>query len=212
MFDSKYPGLFISFEGIDGAGKSTQIQKLVAYLEAQGHSVVATREPGGTRLGEGIRALLLDKTYANMDVHTELLLVLAARKQHLEEMIVPALQEGKIVVSDRFSDATRAYQGYGGRLPLADIEQLLRCSGCGIEPNLTFVLDIDVAESEQRRSSEPDRFESKGNSFLDQVRQGYLQLAKAHPQRLKLINANQDPEAVFAKVKELFHEVVCRVD
>ncbi len=209
MAYSDYSGTFLSFEGIDGAGKSTQIQLLVAYLEEQGYDVVSTREPGGTPLGEQIRALLLDKTYHQMHVYTELLLVVAARVQHVYEVILPALQRGAIVISDRFSDATRAYQGYAGKLKLSLIEDLMKVGGCTLEPDRTFVLDITVEKSEQRRRNERDRFENKGESYLDQVRQGYIDLVNNNPDRMRLIVADADPQSIFAQVKECVHEVFC---
>ena len=198
--------MFITFEGIDGAGKSSQIQSLVDYLTSLGQDVLCTREPGGTLLGEKVRELLLHKEDVPVSLSVELLLVLAARKQHVEEVITPALAKGQTVISDRFSDATRAYQGYGGGLDFNQIEQCLQSSGCGMRPDLTFVLDIDVEESAKRRGVTGDRFENKGQNFLDKVRHGYLQIAQQEPERVKVISGMQGLEKVRLDIQEVIND------
>jgi len=185
-------GRFITFEGIDGAGKSTALACVRQLLEGRDLEVVATREPGGTPVGEAIRGLLLDPaTRASAD--TETLLVFAARAEHLEQVIRPALARGAWVLCDRFTDATFAYQGGGRGLPLARLEQLRDWVQQDLSPDLTVLIDapVDVAQARLRgRGGEVDRFERERNDFHERVRQAYLALAQREPQRIFRLDAS----------------------
>ena len=189
-------GRFISLEGIDGAGKSTQHAWLVDYLRAQGHTVVATREPGGTPLGETLRALLLAEP---MHLETEALLMFAARREHLAQVIEPALARGEWVVCDRFVDASFAYQGGGRGLSWAKLEALANWVVGDLQPDLTLIFDAPVAIAQQRlhaATSRPDRFEQEQSAFFERVRAAYLRIASENPQRVRLIDATQTPDNI----------------
>lgn len=186
-------GFFITFEGIDGSGKTTQSKLLENYLKKKGHSVLLVYEPGGTEIGEGIRDLLLHGR-ADISSLTELLLYEASRAQLVEEVIKPALKEGRIVICDRFTDATLAYQGYGRGLKKEIINLLNQEATRGIEPDLTLYLDVEP-ENKFNEGVE-DRLEREGLSFHKRVREGYLALAKKCPDRIKGIRANQPVEKV----------------
>ncbi len=200
------PGLFISFEGIDGAGKSTHIQALVDALAAAGRTVVSTREPGGTPLAEQLRALALT---APMDPLTEALLMFAARRDHLQQVIEPALAAGQVVVCDRFTDATFAYQG-GGRgfdwEVLSQLEAMVqgRAGGALRQPDLTILFELDPAIAAERLAGArvPDKFESQPVAFFRAVHQGYQRRAKADPARFARIDAAQPRETVWAAVRQ----------
>jgi dTMP kinase len=186
-------GRFISFEGIDGAGKSTQHTWLVDYLRGHGHRVVATREPGGTPLGEKLRALLLAEP---MHLETEALLMFAARREHLVEVIEPALARGDWVVCDRFVDASFAYQGGGRGLSWKKLEDLTDWVLGDLQPDLTLIFDAPVAIAQQRlhaATSKPDRFEQEQSAFFERVRSAYLRIAAENPCRVRLIDATQTP-------------------
>ncbi|MBU3561481.1 dTMP kinase [Polynucleobacter hallstattensis] len=203
------PGYFISFEGIDGAGKSTHIESF-SNLIKQRHpdrDVVMTREPGGTQLGEQLRALLLE---TSMNLETEALLMFAARREHIAQVIEPALKAGKIVISDRFTDASFAYQGGGRGLSLAklnDLEKWVqgRPDGSLLQPDLTFLFDLPGSIAEARRSKvrAPDKFEKMDLDFFEKVRQEYLRRAKADPNRFYLVDATQTPEAIWLELESL---------
>ena len=191
-------GLFITFEGIEGCGKTTQIQLLAAYLETLGHDCVLTREPGGTPVGEAIRGIFLNSRNTELTALTELLLVTAARAQHIHEVIMPALAEGKIVVCDRFFDATAAYQGSAGGIDMALIERSHELFCAGLKPDLTLLLDCPVylglGRSRARNDAEglalaEGRFEDKDSGFHSRVRQGYLELSQREPGRFGIIDA-----------------------
>lgn len=185
-------GKFISIEGIEGAGKSTQLAFIAGYLRDKGIDVLMTREPGGTQLGEQIRALLLTPRDEKMVDDAELLLMFAARVQHIQQKILPALNNGQWVVSDRFVDATFAYQGGGRGIEFERIQSLAEWSLQGVNTDLTFLFDLPVAVGQQRVSSRgnaKDRFEQEKHSFFDKVRQRYLQVANAEPERVKIIDA-----------------------
>lgn len=187
---------FITFEGIDGAGKSSQIARCCAWLDAHRLPWVQTREPGGTPLGEQLRALLLHEA---MDLETEALLMFAARKQHLAELIEPRLAEGTWVVSDRFTDATFAYQVGGRGLDLAKFEALERWVHPNRQPDLTFLFDLDPAVAAVRLAgtgAAPDRFEREQTDFFRRVRDAYLDRARAAPARFCVIDADQSPERI----------------
>jgi dTMP kinase len=206
---AQFPGYFISFEGIDGAGKSTHIEAFCNLIK-QHHpdrEVVITREPGGTQLGEQLRALLLD---ASMNLETEALLMFAARREHIAQVIEPALKAGKIVISDRFTDASFAYQGGGRGLSLEKLNSLEqwvqgRPDGSLLQPNLTFLFDLPGSVAEARRSKvrAPDKFEKMDLDFFEKVRQEYLRRAKEDPKRFYLVDATQTPEAIWKEIESL---------
>jgi len=203
------PGFFISFEGIDGAGKSTHIESFKNLMQERypGREVVMTREPGGTPLGEQLRALLLE---APMHLETEALLMFAARREHIAQVIEPALKAGKIVISDRFTDASFAYQGGGRGLSLDKLNALEhwvqgRPDGSLLQPNLTILFDLpgEVAEARRSKVRAPDKFEKMDLDFFEKVRQEYLRRAKADPKRFHLVDATQTPEAIWNGLKQL---------
>lgn len=202
-------GRFITFEGGEGCGKSTQAKRLAAMLRNTGVEVVMTREPGGTRLAELIRSLLKDEKEDPPCDRSELLLFLAARAQLVRNVIVPALEAGKWVVSDRFSDSTFAYQGYGRGLPL-DVLRAANDFACdGVRPDLTLLLDVkpEVARARMRSREEAtntvaDRIELAGDEFHSRLRAGFLEIAEAEPERIKVIDANSSVEEVWAQVVE----------
>jgi dTMP kinase len=211
MIDSskRLPGYFISFEGIDGAGKSTHIDSFCRLLKERfpNKEVVLTREPGGTPLGEQLRALLLE---APMNLETEALLMFAARREHLAQIIEPALASGQIVISDRFTDASFAYQGGGRGLSvnkLNDLERWVqtREDGVFIQPNLTILFDLpgEVAEARRSKVREPDKFEKMNLDFFEKVRQEYLRRAKENPQRFHVVDATQTPDQIWAGLSVL---------
>lgn len=199
-------GFLLSFEGSEGCGKSTQIALLRTRLEAAGRNVVVLREPGGTELGESIRHLLQHaKEGAAMTPETELLLFAASRAQLVREKIRPLLESGTFVILDRFLDSTTVYQGIARGLPLESVRAINHFAIGGTLPNLTLVLDMDSATAWQRihqSGRELDRMESQPQSFFEKVRQGYLEVAQAEPQRIQVIDAGASPEAVHAAVWE----------
>ena len=190
-------GRFITLEGIDGAGKSTHLKTVQGWLEAHGLEVVMTREPGGTPIGEAIRKLLLDRT-SDMNPETETLLMFAARREHIARTIEPALERGDWVLCDRFTDATRAYQGGGRGVPMERIERLADWVQQGLEPDLTFLFDISVPTARERMGnrSPADRFESEEGAFHEKVRRVYRELAARYPNRITVIDAGQRSEEV----------------
>lgn len=199
-------GFFISLEGGEGAGKSTVIAAIHALLRQRGHAVVPTREPGGTAASEAIRGLLLDTAYT-LERETELLLMFAARAQLVREVIRPALQRGEVVLADRFTDASYAYQGGGRGIDSGRIAELERWAA-GIKPDLTVLLDIGVAQGLARarsRGAEPDRIEREQDSFFERVRATYLARAMAEPERFRVIDASQPVAAVVAAVTAAIH-------
>lgn len=190
---------FITFEGIDGAGKSSHLEQAVAWLRAQGRDVLLTREPGGTELAERLRELVL---HAGMDPLTEALLVFAARRDHLVKVIEPALQAGRWVVCDRFTDASFAYQGGGRGFDLPLLAQLERWVQQGRQPDLTIWFDLPAALAAERRAAArtPDRFESQDLAFFERVRDGYARRCEAAPARFRRIDALGEREAVWQRV------------
>ena len=204
------PGRFITFEGGEGVGKSTNIQAVARYLESQGRSVIVTREPGGTPIAEKIRNDLLKAHHEEpMSDMAELLLMFAARAQHIDAVIRPALARGDWVLCDRFTDSTIAYQGYGRGLGLEKIEQLKELAQGGLEPNLTLLLDAPVDVGMQRAraraqvlAEETDRIEAEAISFFEKVRQGFLELSQRHS-RFRVIDATAPLEQVTADVVAL---------
>lgn len=193
--------MFISFEGTEGVGKTTLIRKIYEHLEQQGHQVVLTREPGGTPMAEQIRSLLLSVNHEeSMSNDTELLLMYAARAQHLQQVIIPALTEHKTVLCDRFTDASFAYQCAGRGLSQSKL-QLLNDHFVSHMPNITFWLDapIETGMSRARERGALDRFEQEKVTFFEKVRAGYQQLWEQYPERVKRLDATQSPEQVFAQ-------------
>lgn len=192
-------GRFISFEGIDGAGKTTHIDAVEQAWRAAGHEVVRTREPGGTDLAESLRELVLHRP---MDALTEALLVFAARRDHIQQVIAPALARGAWVLCDRFTDATFAYQGAGRGFDLAVLQQLETWVQGGLQPELTLLFDLPpaVAAARLRDARQPDRFEALDQSFFERVRDGYLARQAADPQRFALIQADEAPQVVASQV------------
>jgi dTMP kinase len=204
--------MFITFEGIEGSGKTTQIELLIPVLQADGHDCVFTREPGATEIGNKIRAILLDADHTSMLPLTELLLYEADRAQHLHEVIKPALAANKVVVSDRFFDATTVYQGYARGYNLDLIQQIHRMILGGLKPDLTLILDLPVHDglerAWQRINSQSgglpeDRFEKEAVAFHERVRQGYLTLARNEPERFRLIDASRDEQTVHKEIAEI---------
>jgi dTMP kinase len=198
-------GRFITFEGIDGSGKSTQARLLAAFLKAQGVDVVLTREPGGAPGAEEIRRLLVEGPPERWSPETEILLFTAARRDHLEKTIEPALARGATVISDRFADSTRVYQG-AARGDLRELVDTLHDTVIAREPDFTFVIDMDPAEALRRglaRRSGEDRFEEMGESFQQKLREGFVALATDNPERCYLINGARDPDEIAADIAHL---------
>ena len=193
---------FLTLDGIDGSGKSTHLETMREWFERRGMPVLFTREPGGTPLGEELRRLLLSPD-SRVGLRTETLLMFAARRQHLEDVILPALDKGIHVISDRFTDATFAYQGGGRGIPAADIEVLENWVQDSLRPNLTLLLDVPLEVSFERisRAREKDRFEQEEAEFFTRVRQAYLDRASTHPQRYRVIDSNRSREEVRAAVE-----------
>ncbi|MFA6232566.1 MAG: dTMP kinase [Bacteroidota bacterium] len=191
--------MFITFEGIDCSGKSTQIDLLVRKLNAHKHEVLIVREPGGTEISERIRALLLDLKHGEMDSGTELLLFSASRSQLVSERILPALAQGTIVIADRFHDSTTAYQGYGRGIDIESIMHIHAIATHGLIPDLSFFIDISIEESLRRRSARAgniDRMETADESFFERVRNGYLSISSLSPSRFRIIDGDRNPDAV----------------
>ena len=207
-------GVLITFEGIEGSGKSTQIQLAAKALEQAGHKVLLTREPGGTEISEAIRAILIDQKNTAMDARTELLLYAASRRQHLQEKILPALACGITVLCDRFSDSTRAYQGAARKLPPDVIEDTISIATEGFEPELTLLFDCSVAsglqraQSRNKTASHVDRLDNESSAFHERVRQGYLSLAKKSAQRFKILNADQSIEKLHDDVMKVLCGII----
>lgn len=199
-------GIFITIEGPDGCGKTTQSLLLVKYLRSRGYNVVHTREPGGTSLAEFIRDVLLNKS-AKIAPLTELLLYSAARAQHTLEKIIPALKRRKIIVCERYTDATVAYQGYGRGLNLDLIEKLNTIATGGLKPDLTLILDLPVKTgfSRIRKKRTRDRLENESYKFHTRVRKGYLQIALSEPERVKVIDATKSIPEVHSEIKGHFY-------
>lgn len=194
-------GLFITFEGTDGCGKTTQIELLKRYLEEKGYKVVLTREPGAKGLGEKLREILLNYN-GDVSSNCESFLFLADRAQHIDMLIKPAIERGEVVLCDRHTDSTVAYQGYGRGLNLNQIKMLNDIATNGVKPDMTFVFDIDIETAQKRVGKTKDRMESAGIEFFKRVRQGYLEIAKSEPERVKVLDATQTIEIIANQVKE----------
>ena len=197
-------GTLISFEGPEGAGKSSVLEAVLPLLEEKGIPFITTREPGGVDIAEKIRQVILDPDHTRMDAKTELLLYIASRRQHLVERVLPALAAGKVVLMDRFIDSSVAYQGYGRGLSVEDIEWLNQFATDGLKPDLTLYFDLDVEEGLARiaknQEREVNRLDLEGLELHQKVRQGYLALTEKEPERIVKIDASQSFEAVFADV------------
>jgi len=201
-------GTFITFEGIDGSGKSTQLRLLSNYLRLHGCDIVVTREPGGTALGIRLRAALLD-SQEQVDPLTELLVFAADRAQHVRRYLRPALESGRIVISDRYADATVAYQGAGRGFPASLIKQIVELATGGLKPDLTILFDLPVRESSVRTGrrtndrQKADRLDSEDAEFHTRVRNAYLQLAQAEPSRIRIVDTTGSVDETHVKVREI---------
>ncbi|MBT2971734.1 MAG: dTMP kinase [gamma proteobacterium symbiont of Ctena orbiculata] len=207
-------GRFITVEGGEGAGKSSNLAFIQSLLEAAGKQVLFTREPGGTPLGEAIRELLLGHKHTGMADDTELLLMFAARAEHLQQKILPALEQGVWVLCDRFTDASFAYQGSGRGLSLEKITKLQQFVQGSLRPDLTLLLDLPVETGLQRAGnrSEPDRFEREAEDFFERVRNGYLQIAREEPERVRVIDASPALPQVQEQISATIHHYLESLD
>ena len=194
--------MFITFEGADGCGKTTQIKLIDEYLRSKGYKTLLTREPGSKGLGEKIREILLNYN-GEVSSRCESFLFLSDRAQHVDCIIKPALQEGTIVLCDRHTDSTVAYQGYGRGLDIEEIKKLNTLATGGLKPDLTIVFDVDIETSQARVGKNKDRMESAGVEFFKRVRAGFLEIAKKEPGRVKVINSSDTIENIHKKVVEL---------
>ena len=208
MTSKIYPGKFITLEGIDGAGKSTHLGRLENILQGRGKTVIVTREPGGTSLGEALRELLLDSSRA-MHAETEALLMFAARREHLDKVILPALARGDWVISDRFTDASFAYQGGGRGLATRKLDDLERWIQGEFQPDITLYFDVTVELGRQRINAikSADRFEKEQDDFFRKVREAYLERAHKFPRRIKIIDSSQSLD----KVKESLDKIILSI-
>ena len=211
--------MFISFEGIEGSGKTTHVKHTVRFLKDKGHDCVITREPGGTRIGEKIRAILLDPMSKDMDPLAELLLYTADRAQHIKEYILPLLSDGKMVLCDRYYDATMAYQGFARGLDIGLIEKMHKLLFENLKPDITLLLDlppeIGLARAWKQietgtRTGEETRFEEETLSFHKKVRSGYLELARLEPERFRIIDASKDEHGVREEIIKILDAEINR--
>lgn len=207
--------MFVTFEGIEGTGKSTQIERLAAHLSARGREVLLTREPGGSRIGRELRAVLLRTENQDLAPLAELFLYLADRAQHVAEVVRPALAQGKIVISDRFTDSTVAFQGFGRGLDVGLLTQLNAAAVAGVMPGLTILLDVDPELGLSRARARnlalgtvccEGRFEALALSFHARVRAGYIELARREPARIRVVDASRSPDAVFEDIRRIVDE------
>jgi dTMP kinase len=213
-------GRFITVEGVDGSGKSTQITMLKDYLQKEGYDIVVTHEPGGTEIGEQIRKIILDSAYTQMTALTEVFLYAAARAQHIEEIILPALKSGRLVLCSRFFDSTVAYQGYGGGLDLAVLADINRIVSGSLVPDLTIIFDLDPEKGLERvsmrnisadeQNENKDRMEQKQLDFHKRVRDGFLALASQNPQRIRIVDAIGNKDEVFERTRKVIDDFILR--
>ncbi|MDR3748891.1 MAG: dTMP kinase [Acidobacteriota bacterium] len=210
------PGRFITFEGLDGCGKSTQLEKLAGFLNQQGIEVITTREPGGTEIGERIRAVLLDSRTAGLDPHAEMALMFASRAQQIAQVILPALEAGKWVLCDRYTDSTEAYQGGGRQLGSEAVLRAHEVLCRGLWPDLTILMDSDVSSSVARarrrnraaahEESDENRFEKESHAFFTRVRNAYLEIARREPQRVAMVDARPSLDVVHPEIVRVVRE------
>ena len=203
-------GLFITFEGGEGAGKTTNIQFIADKIEAAGHKVLLTREPGGTELSEAIRELLISKEYPEMHIDTELLLMFAARSEHLNKIILPAIKAGNWVLCDRFTDATFAYQGGGRGISESTISTLETLVQGSLKPDYTFLFDLnaEIGLARAKNRGETDRFEQQHIDFFNRVRAKYLAMAELDNKRFRIVNAEHDLATVQKQISQLMTEIL----
>jgi len=211
MNKKKRRGIFITLEGPDGSGKTTQALLLARYLQKKGHRVVRTREPGGTSIAEALRRIILNPKN-RISKLTEVLLYEAGRAQHTSELILPALGKGKTVICERYTDATLAYQGYGRNLDIRMVNELNRIASSGLKPDLTILLDVDVREGLKRVKKiygrKMDRMERESIRFHQRVRKGYLEIASREPGRVKLVRSKETPEKTHLEVVKVIKKLV----
>lgn len=204
--------LFITFEGPEGSGKTTILTKLKEKLQQDGTEIILTREPGGSVISEEIRKIILNKENTLMDPWTEVLLYIAARRQHLVEKVFPELDSKKIIICDRFSDSTLAYQGYGRKLDIAKINAIQAMAFDNFKPNLTILFDvapeIGLQRIKSRSQSENDRLDTEALEFHNLVYQGYQAIAKANPERIKVVDASKDFDRVLAEVYQIIKQFI----
>jgi dTMP kinase len=209
--------MFITLEGVEGAGKTSQVQNVIAFFRGKGYECVTTREPGGTPIGEQIRAILLDSANSDLDSGTELLLYLADRVQHIQSSIKPNLEAGRVVICDRYMDATLVYQGYARGLGMDLIHQLHQLMCPDVQPDLTLLFDLDPKVglsrawrriADQEEAEDESRFEQETLDFHQKVRKGYLVLAHKEPQRIKVIDALPDKEHIARQIQGVLTEYV----
>lgn len=207
--DSQRPGKFITFEGTDGSGKTTQMRLLAEYLRTLNYTAIETQEPGGTEIGRRIRGILLDPASSRMCPVAEMLLYFAARAQNFDEIILPQWQAGAVVLSDRFTDSTLAYQGEGRGLGPDVVMQLHRLACHGIDPDLTVYIDIDLETGlERARRNSNDRLEQETAAFHERVRSAYLKLAEENPQRIKVVDGRGNVLQVAERVREVVRKIL----
>tara|TARA_A100001037_G_scaffold148974_1_gene134568 strand:- start:24496 stop:25119 length:624 start_codon:yes stop_codon:yes gene_type:complete len=202
-------GVFLTFEGVEGCGKTTQLELLYSKMKSAGIPVLATREPGGTNLGKGLRDILLFSEKDSIDIGTELLLYEADRIQHVKEVIIPALEKGTNVLCDRFFDSTTAYQVYGRGLDFELVEKINKFASCGLEPDLTFLLQIPVSEGLKRANSNSlaDRLEKEDLEFHEKVKNGFLKIASENTGRFNLITEGKDIETIHEEISKIVSKV-----
>lgn len=217
--EGKRKGFFLSFEGIDGSGKSVQAERLYRQLKELKFAVVFFREPGGTEISERIRDILLDSQHQGMSAPTELFLYLAARSQLIEEKIFPELNRNRIVVTDRFSDSTIAYQAFGRKLPILGVAEANRQACRGLKPNRTYLLDVPVGESRKRMlgAGKSDRMEMEKEVFFERVRNGYLEIAKQETERILVLDGLKSVDALAQEIQndaisQLKNHSICQIE
>ena len=202
-------GKFITFEGSEGSGKSTQAALVLKYLQDEKVPVTLLREPGGVKISEAIRNILLDVKSAGIGDECETLLYMAARAQLVKEALIPALEAGTVVLCDRFLDSTIAYQGYGNGVDVKVIGQMGAFATKGIKPDLTLLFDIETERGLARTNAKKDRIELRSLEYHNQVRQGYLELARQEPKRIRVITVDKSKEEIFKRVKSLVDRLLC---
>lgn len=197
--------MFITFEGPEGSGKSSQLPALASFIASRGYDVVSTREPGGTRIGNQIREILMRMDNTELHPRTEILLFQAARAQLIEELILPSLAEGKVILCDRYGDSTLAYQGYGHGLDLDRLKMILEFATSGLKPDLTILLDVDVMVGLKRKKAKEEwnRMDAFELSFHERVRKGYHELVSQEPARWKIVDASQSQEQVQEDIRQI---------